>query len=83
MKKNDKTLLIVLRFLKATLFVVFIWSGLFCCVFVPGTLAFHLLYTFLDELRLIVWFARSLTVCDHVIMSLYLSRINNQHGHWV
>ena len=30
-------------------FSLFLWSGLFCCVLVPGTLALHLLY--LDELR--------------------------------
>ena len=53
MKKTDKTLFLVLRFLRATPFVMFVfyqvfvlWSGLFCCVLVPGTLlAFHLLYT--------------------------------------
>ena len=65
-KNTDKTLFLVLRFSKATTpFVVFIflflWSGLFCCVLVPGTLAFHLLY--LDELRLFGLLC--LTVCDH------------------
>ena len=55
MKKTDKTLFLVLRLLKATPFVVFVfyfflWSGLFfagflLCFFVPGTLAGHLLYT--------------------------------------
>ena len=29
-------------------FPFFLWSGLFCCVFVPGTVAFHLLYTLID-----------------------------------
>ena len=51
-KRLNKTLLLVLRFLKATTpFVVFIfyffyglWS-VFCCVLVPGTLALHLLHT--------------------------------------
>ena len=50
LKNTDKTLFLVLRFLEATPFDVFvfyffmIWSGLFCCVLVPGTLiAFHLL----------------------------------------
>ena len=32
------------------LFSLFSWPGLFCCVIVPGTLAFHLLY--LDKLQL-------------------------------
>ena len=54
MKNTDKTLFLVQRFFKATTpFVVFIffffsWSGLFCCVLVPGTLAFHLLYTLIS-----------------------------------
>ena len=26
----------------------FAWSGLFCCVLVPGALAFHLPYTLID-----------------------------------
>ena len=47
MKKTDKTMFLVLRFLKATPFVVFIflflWAGLFLCVLVPRTLVFHLL----------------------------------------
>ena len=52
-KKTDKTLFLVLRFLRATPFVVlfsfFLWSGLFCCVLVPGMLlAFHLLYTLIN-----------------------------------
>ena len=29
-------------------FLCFLWSGLFCCVFVPGTLAINLLYTLLN-----------------------------------
>ena len=51
---TDKTLLLVLRFSKATTpFVVFIFflgmvSGLFCCVLVPGTLAFYLLHTLIN-----------------------------------
>ena len=54
MKKTDITLFLVLRFLKATPFVCcvcflfFSWSGLFCCVLVPGMLAFHLLYTLIN-----------------------------------
>ena len=53
-KKTDKTLLRVLRFLKATalfgvfIFCFFLWSGLFCCVSVPGTLALNLLYTLIN-----------------------------------
>ena len=52
MKKTDKTLFLVLRFSKAPPFVlcvcVCLWSGLFCCVLVPGTLAIHLLYTLIN-----------------------------------
>ena len=36
---------------------------------------------YLDELRL--FGLRSFTVCDHIITSLYLSWMKNQHGHWV
>ena len=57
-------------------FPYFSWSGLFCCVLVPGTLAFHLPY--LDELRLLCFF--SVSFCDHRIC---ISRTKNQHGHWV
>ena len=51
MKKTDKSLFLVLRFFKSdsvrcVCFLYVLWSGLFCCVLVPGTLlAFHLLYT--------------------------------------
>ena len=54
-KKTDKTLLLVLRFVKARplrslcLFFTFVMvSGLFCCVLVPGTLAFYLLHTLIN-----------------------------------
>ena len=44
MKKTDETFYLVLRFLKTTPFVVlsflFSWSGMLCCVVVPGTLGF-------------------------------------------
>ena len=63
MKKTDKTLFLVLRFLKATPFVVFIFyfflSGLFCCL--PGTLAFHLLYTLINCGRLLYSVSQSVT----------------------
>ena len=42
-------------------FFFFIWSGLFCCVLVPGMLAFHLVY--LDEFRLFGLLC--FTVCDY------------------
>ena len=53
MTKTDRSLFLVVLFLKATPFVVFVfyifsWSSPFCCVLVPGTLAFHLLYTLID-----------------------------------
>ena len=54
MKKTDKTLFLVMRFLKATTsfvvcFIFVLWSGLLSCVFVPGTLlVFHLLYTLIN-----------------------------------
>ena len=68
MKKTGKTLFLVLRFLKATPFVVFVfyffsWSCLFCCVLVPGTLAFHLLYT--------------LIYCDYLVYSVSQSVTTN------
>ena len=66
MKKIDNALFLVLRFLKATPFVVFVfyffsWSGLFCCVLVPGTLAFHLLYTLMDRDCLVYSVSQSVT----------------------
>ena len=48
-------------------FIVQVWSGLFCCVLVPDTLALHLLH--LDELRPPVWLL-CFTVCDHIICIL-------------
>ena len=55
-------------------FPLFLWSGLFCCVLEPGTLALHLLY--LDDLRLFGLLCFTV-VCDHrmcislgVLMSL-------------
>ena len=53
MKKTDKTLCFLLRFLKTTPFVVFVLYFLmvwpvFCCVLVPGTLAFHSRYTLIN-----------------------------------
>ena len=52
-EKIDEAFFLVLQFLKATPFVVFAfyfssWSGLFCGVLVPGTLAFHLFYTLIN-----------------------------------
>ena len=74
MKNTDQTLfLVLLRFLRATPFVVFVsylfygLSGLFCCVIVPGALlVLHLLYTLIhcDLFGLLC-----LTVCDHKIIS--------------
>ena len=65
MKKTDKTLFLVLRLLKATPFVKFVfyflWSGLFCCVLVPGTLAFHLLYTLINCDCLVYYVSQSVT----------------------
>ena len=55
-------------------FLFFLWSGLFCCVLVPVTLAFHLIY--LGELRLYGLLCP--TVFDHIIS---LSRMKNQRGH--
>ena len=56
-------------------FSLFLWSGLCCCVLVPGTLALHLLY--LDEYCLTVW----LTLFNSRLrpQNLHLSRMN-QHG---
>ena len=45
-------------------FSFFSWSGLFCCVLVPGTLALHLIY--LDELRVFGLLCFTV-VCDHRI----------------
>ena len=65
-KNTDKTLFLVLQFLKATTpFVVFSWSDLFCCVLVPGALAFHLLYT-LTNCDCLVY---SVSPSDHIIIS--------------
>ena len=67
MKKTDKSLFLVLRFLEATPFVVFVFfffslSGLFCCVLVPGTLlAFHLLYTLINCDCLVYFVSQSVT----------------------
>ena len=62
-------------FLLFSLFLFFLWSGLLCCVLVPGTLALHLLY--LAELRLfgLLCFA----VCDHII-SISLGGISTDSG---
>ena len=61
----DKTLYLVLRFLKATPFVVFVffflWSGLFCCVVVPGTLAFHVVHTLINCDCLVYFVSQSVT----------------------
>ena len=69
MKKTDEILFRVLRFLKATPFVVFVFYffyGLACFVAFsyPGTLAFHLLYTLINCDCLVY----CLTVCDHIII---------------
>ena len=45
MKMTDKTLLLFNSDSFVLFIFLFIWSGLFCCVLVPGTLAFHLLFT--------------------------------------
>ena len=58
------------------LFFLFFWSGLFCCIIVPGTLAFQLPY--LDQLRSFMFFC--LTESDHKIC---ISTMNSRHGHWV
>ena len=63
------------RFLFVLFFLV-LWSGLFCCVLVPGTLAFHLLCV--DKLQSFLFF--SVSVCDHISC---LSRMKCQHGHWL
>ena len=72
MKKTDKKLLLVLRFFTATPFDVLVFyfyygpDGLFRCVLVPGTLAFHLLYTLITCNCLVY---SCLTLSDHIIMS--------------
>ena len=45
-----------------------LWSGLFCCVLVPGKLTFHLIY--LDELQL--FRLRFLTESDHSTICIFL-----------
>ena len=45
-------------------FSFFLYSGLFCCVLVPGTLGLHLFY--LDELRLFGLLCFTV-VCDNII----------------
>ena len=64
------------------MFLFFLWPDLFCCVLVPDTLVFHLLY--LDELRLFGLLCLTV-VCDNRICTRYLSinMMKNQHGHWV
>ena len=52
-------------------------SGLFCCSLWPGTPAFHLPYV--DNCDYL-GFSLSHGLWPH---NLYLSRMNNQHGHWV
>ena len=83
MDKTDEILFLVLLFLIAPPFFVFVlfffMSGLFCCFLVPGTLAFHLLHTFIFA---IVWFTLSHSLSPRN-NKLYLSRMKNQHGHWV
>ena len=61
-------------------FSLFLWSGLFCCVLVPGTLALHLLYV--DELRLfgLLCFTSSQSVTREFAP---LQSKMNQHGLWV
>ena len=51
----------VFLFSSSSFVSLFVWSGLFCCVLAPGTLAFHLLY--LDELRMFGLLC--FTVCGH------------------
>ena len=51
MKNTDKSMVSRTAIFKSDSVVfifLFSWSGLFCCVFVPGALALHLLY--LDSL---------------------------------
>ena len=60
-------------------FSLVLWSDLFCHVLVPDTLAFHLLY--LDEMRLFVFSLPHSLWPQNVY--LYLSRMKNQHRHWV
>ena len=72
---------VLLCFLFRSLFFFFFllffsWSGLFCCVLVPGTLSFHLLY--LDKLRLFVLLC--FTVCDHRICISLGWRISTVSG---
>ena len=59
------------------LFSFFLLSGLFGCVLVPGTLAFHSLD--LDELRLLFG-SLCLTVVYHHMICISMK---NQHQHWV
>ena len=66
--------LFILRF-----FLIFIWFGLFCCVFVPGTLALRL--TCLDELRLLGLPCFTVVCGDRIC--IYISTRMNQHGLWV
>ena len=58
-------------------FSFFLWSGLFCCVLVPGTLALHLLY--LGELRLFGLLCFTL-VYDHIICISLGWRISTDSG---
>ena len=80
MKNTDRTLFLILRFLKATPFVAFVFyfevfffmvGPVLCCVLVPGTLAFHLLYTLMNCDCLQLFGLLYLTVCHHIIMTKY------------
>ena len=80
---TDKTYFLGLRFLKATtpfvvLFSSFLWSGLFCCVLVAGTLAFYLLHTSINCDCLVY----SVSQSDHIKITC-ISGMKNRHGHWV
>ena len=57
----------------------FSWSGSFCCVLEPGTLALYLFY--IDELRLFGLLCFTV-VCDHRICISLDYRLK-QHGLWV
>ena len=84
-KKTYKTLFLVLRFLKRPLrslciFSTFSWSGQFCCVLVPSTLAFRLLHTLINCDCLVYPVSQSVTTLKEVV---YISRMKNRHGHRV
>ena len=66
------------RFVYIVFLYLFFRSCLCCCVIVPGTLAFHLLDTWIC---VVFFVSLCLTVSDHRI-SIYLSRIGNQDGHY-